>query len=112
MGGLPVSTPELTGLTIVWGLDYSAGTWEVPDEPDTEEVREEEMIEELASYQRCVALIHENWPRFLDKPQERLVQQDRYGAAAEKVAESCACAARRHSGEHRRGQVGPGSAAR
>lgn len=46
------------------------------------------MIEELAVYQHCVASIHDRWPEFLEKRRERLVQQDRYGAAAEKVAEN------------------------
>jgi hypothetical protein len=46
------------------------------------------MIEELVAYQHCVSSIHDKWPEFLEKRRERLVQQDRYGAAAEKVAEN------------------------
>lgn len=45
-------------------------------------------VESLASYQRCVERIRTNWPPFVDKRGERLRQQDRYGTAAEKVAEN------------------------
>ena len=43
---------------------------------------------ELASYKRCVDRIRANWPAFLAKRRERLQQQERHGAAAEKVAEN------------------------
>jgi phage gp36-like protein len=46
------------------------------------------MVQELASYRRCVDRIDSNWPRFLEKRRERLKQQDRHGVAAEKVAEN------------------------
>jgi len=47
-----------------------------------------EAFKDLASYRRCTEQIHQNWPRFLDQRKERLAQQERYGAAAEKVAEN------------------------
>jgi hypothetical protein len=47
-----------------------------------------EAVTDLASYHRCTEHIHENWPRFLEQRKERLAQQERYGAAAEKVAEN------------------------
>ncbi|MGA2725331.1 MAG: hypothetical protein ABSG79_23340 [Bryobacteraceae bacterium] len=47
-----------------------------------------ESVKDLASYRRCTERIHENWPRFLDQRKERLVQQERFGTAAEKVAEN------------------------
>lgn len=46
------------------------------------------MIEGLASHRRCVERICENWPAFLEKRKERLVQQERHGVAAERVAEN------------------------
>ncbi len=46
------------------------------------------MIKDLASYQHSVASIREAWPTFLEKRRERLTQQERYGVAAEKVAET------------------------
>ncbi len=46
------------------------------------------MIEELASYRRCLEKIQGHWPVFLDRRKERLAQQQRHGAAAEKVAEN------------------------
>lgn len=46
------------------------------------------MIETLASYQHCVARIAENWTAFQAKRQQRLVQQERHGTAAERVAEN------------------------
>lgn len=46
------------------------------------------MIEALASYQHCVARITENWTTFQTKRLQRLVQHDRHGAAAERVAEN------------------------
>jgi hypothetical protein len=45
-------------------------------------------VTELASYKRCVDRIRANWPAFLAKRRERLQQQERHGAAAEKVAEN------------------------
>jgi len=46
------------------------------------------VFEDLASYRRCMAGIQENWPNFLEKRKERLIQQERHGVAAEKVAEN------------------------
>lgn len=46
------------------------------------------MVESLAAYRRCVERIRTNWPTFLEKRKERLKQQERYGAAAERVAEN------------------------
>jgi len=46
------------------------------------------MVEELASYRRCLDRIHRTWSVFLERRMERLTQQQRYGAAAEKVAEN------------------------
>jgi hypothetical protein len=42
----------------------------------------------LASYRRCQDRISAGWPDFLNKRRERLAQQERFGAAAEKVAEN------------------------
>jgi len=42
----------------------------------------------LATYQHMSERIKANWPGFLDKRRERLAQQGRFGAAAEKVAEN------------------------
>lgn len=42
----------------------------------------------LASYRRCQNRISACWPTFLAKRQQRLAQQERFGAAAEKVAEN------------------------
>jgi hypothetical protein len=47
-----------------------------------------EIAKDLASYRRCTERIHENWPRFLERRQERLAQMERYNTAAEKVAEN------------------------
>ena len=46
------------------------------------------MVTELASYQSTVRRIASNWPAFLEKRKERLVQQQRHGTASEKVAEN------------------------
>jgi len=46
------------------------------------------MVKELASYRRCVDRINSTWPSFTEKRHARLVQQDRHGVAAEKVAEN------------------------
>jgi hypothetical protein len=46
------------------------------------------MAEQLASCRHCVERIRGTWPRFLQARKERLQQQERYGAAAEKVAEN------------------------
>jgi len=46
------------------------------------------MVKRLASYRHCVERIRSNWPAFLERRRERLVQQERYGVAAEKVAEN------------------------
>lgn len=46
------------------------------------------MFQELASYRHCIDRIRGNWQPFLDKRRERLAQQERHGAAAEKVAEN------------------------
>ena len=45
-------------------------------------------IESLACYQRCCERLAATWPGFLDRREERLAQQRRYGTAAEKVAEN------------------------
>lgn len=45
-------------------------------------------LERLASYRRCVHRIAHRWPAFQAKRSERLQQQDRWGEAAEKVAEN------------------------
>jgi hypothetical protein len=42
----------------------------------------------LASYHRCQDRLAAVWPDFQAKRRERLVQQERFGAAAEKVAEN------------------------
>jgi hypothetical protein len=47
-----------------------------------------EAVNHLASFRRCTERIHENWSRFLEQRKERLAQQERYGIAAEKVAEN------------------------
>jgi hypothetical protein len=44
-------------------------------------------IEHLASYRHCVERISSGWPTFAAKRRDRLVQQERLGTAAEKVAE-------------------------
>lgn len=46
------------------------------------------MIESLASYQHCTARITRNWAPFQAKRHQRLVQQERHGSAAERVAEN------------------------
>lgn len=45
-------------------------------------------VESLASFQRISQQIIETWPAFLSKRQARLFQQERHGAASEKVAEN------------------------
>lgn len=42
----------------------------------------------MASYRRCIDRITLAWPAFLQKREDRLVQQRRHGTAAEKVAEN------------------------
>ena len=42
----------------------------------------------LASYHRCLDRIRTTWPVFRAKRDERLMQQERHGVAAEKVAEN------------------------
>lgn len=46
------------------------------------------MVEKLASYQHCTERICSNWSAFQEKRRERLVQQERHGVAAERVAEN------------------------
>jgi hypothetical protein len=46
------------------------------------------MITDLTAYRRCVERIQANWAPFQQKRKERLAQQERYGVAAEKVAEN------------------------
>lgn len=46
------------------------------------------MVTSLASYRRCCDRLAVEWPGFLNKRQERLAQQRRFGTAAEKVAEN------------------------
>jgi hypothetical protein len=45
-------------------------------------------VEKLASYQHCIQRIQARWPAFLEKRLQRLKQQERHGAASEKVAEN------------------------
>lgn len=45
-------------------------------------------VEHLASYQRGLQRIRGGWPDFARKRKDRLGQQERYGSAAEKVAEN------------------------
>lgn len=46
------------------------------------------MVKGLASYRRCTERIQANWEAFLERRKQRLRQQERYGVAAEKVAEN------------------------
>ncbi len=46
------------------------------------------MSEDLASYRHCVERAQANWAAFLQKRDDRLVQRDRHGAAAERVTEN------------------------
>lgn len=46
------------------------------------------MIQDLASYRRCVERIHAQRAAFLGKRSERLAQQARHGTAVERVAEN------------------------
>lgn len=46
------------------------------------------VVESLAAYRKCQGRIAAAWPDFLAKRDERLAQQRRFGAAAEKVAEN------------------------
>ena len=46
------------------------------------------MAPDLATYRRCIDHIRTNWEAFQHRREERLAQQDRYGVAAEKVAEN------------------------
>src|SRR5689334_24034312 len=48
------------------------------------------MAEDLASCRRCIERIRSAWPAFLEKRHDRMRQQERHGAAAEKVAENIA----------------------
>ena len=45
-------------------------------------------VESLASYHRCCSHLVDTWPAFKAKRGERLVQQQRFGTASEKVAEN------------------------
>lgn len=45
-------------------------------------------VKQLASYRRCTDRIEQQWPAFLAKRTGRLKQQERWGTAAEKVAEN------------------------
>ena len=45
-------------------------------------------VTSLASYARCLARIETGWPEFQQRRRQRLVQQERHGVAAEKVAEN------------------------
>jgi hypothetical protein len=45
-------------------------------------------LDHLATHRRCVERIQANWSAFLEQRAERLRQQERYGSAAEKVAEN------------------------
>ena len=46
------------------------------------------MVTELSTHHRCVERINANWGSFQKRRSERLVQQDRHGVAAERVAEN------------------------
>ena len=46
------------------------------------------MVKGLASYRPSIDRNTVAWPAFIGKPEARLVQQERHGAAAEKVAEN------------------------
>ena len=45
-------------------------------------------ITSLAAYRRCCDRVSANWPAFLARREQRLAQQQRFGTAAEKVAEN------------------------
>ncbi|MGD0861813.1 MAG: hypothetical protein ABSA21_03525 [Candidatus Limnocylindrales bacterium] len=45
-------------------------------------------VEQLATHRRLSARLQASWPEFAAKRQQRLVQADRLGRAAEKVAEN------------------------
>lgn len=45
-------------------------------------------VQHLACYRHTIQRIHDEWPRFIDRRAQRLQQQERNGAAAEKVAEN------------------------
>jgi hypothetical protein len=51
-------------------------------------LRKNLMVKDLASYRRCIDRITLSWSAFTEKRHARLVQQDRHGVAAEKVAEN------------------------
>lgn len=64
------------------------GSYKWPmDAPDTLRLRRT-TVTTLASYRRCTNRISTAWPDFLAKRQERLAQRERFGTAAEKVAEN------------------------
>lgn len=44
--------------------------------------------DELATYRHCLDRLTSEWPTFLDRRQQRLAEQRRWGVAAEKVAEN------------------------
>ena len=46
------------------------------------------MITDLTAYRRCIERIQTNWGAFQGKRAARLIQQERHGVAAEKVAEN------------------------
>src|SRR6266496_3465211 len=46
------------------------------------------MVNDLASYRRVVARMTAHWAAFQAKRKERLMQQERHGVAAERVAEN------------------------
>jgi len=46
------------------------------------------LVEKLASYRRCCQRLQESWPGFVAKREQFLQQEERYGNAAEKVAEN------------------------
>lgn len=45
-------------------------------------------VQHLACYRHTIQRIHDEWPRFIDRRAQRLQQQERNGAAAEKIAEN------------------------
>jgi hypothetical protein len=46
------------------------------------------MAEKLATCQRCLERICQTWPSFIERRNQWLAQQERYGTAAERVAEN------------------------
>lgn len=49
---------------------------------------QETKVTDLAGYRRCIQQMRAKWPEFSEKRRQWLVQQERHGVAAEKVAEN------------------------